>query len=90
MIYSVYGLNKITDIKEDQLNNPERTSFILKYKPLFKYSAGLTYFLAVLIGCFYGWKVLLIILFPLLAGIMYSKKLHPNIPRLKNIFPVKA
>ncbi|HHT18785.1 MAG: UbiA family prenyltransferase [Euryarchaeota archaeon] len=90
VIYSVYGLNKITDIKEDQLNNPERTSFILKYKPLFKYSAGLTYFLAVLIGCFYGWKVLLIILFPLLAGIMYSKKLHPNIPRLKNIFPVKS
>ena len=90
VIYSVYGLNKITDIKEDQLNNPHRTSLILKYKKLFKYSAGFTYFLAVLIACFYGWNVLLIILFPLLTGILYSKKLHPNIPRLKNIFPVKS
>jgi 4-hydroxybenzoate polyprenyltransferase len=90
VIYSVYGLNKITDIKEDQLNNPDRSNLILRNKKLFKYSAGVTYFFAVIIGCFYGWKVLLIILFPLMAGIMYSIEIHPRIPRLKDIFPVKS
>lgn len=90
VIYSVYGLNKITDIKEDRLNNPDRTNLILRNKKLFKYSTGITYFLAVIIGCFYGWKVLLIILFPLMVGIIYSIKIHPRIPRLKDIFPVKS
>lgn len=90
VIYSVYGLNKITDIKEDQLNVPERSNLVLKNQKLFKYSSGTTYFLAVIIGCIYGWKVLLIILFPLMAGIMYSIEIHPRIPRLKDIFPVKS
>lgn len=90
VIYSVYSLNKITDIKEDQLNTPERSNLILRNKKLFKYSSGITYFLAVIIACFYGWNVLLIILFPLLAGILYSIEIHPRIPRLKDIFPVKS
>ncbi len=90
VVYSVYGLNKITDIKEDQINNPDRSYLILRNKKLFKYSTGITYFLAVIIGCFYGWKVLLIIIFPLMAGIVYSIKIHPRIPRLKDIFPVKS
>jgi len=32
----------------------------------------------------------LIIVFPLLAGIIYSVKIHPRIPRLKDIFAVKS
>lgn len=90
VVYSVYGLNKITDIKEDQINNADRSYLILRNKKLFKYSTGITYFLAVIIGCFYGWKVLLIIIFPLMAGIVYSIQIHPRIPRLKDIFPVKS
>jgi 4-hydroxybenzoate polyprenyltransferase len=89
-IYSVYGLNKITDTEEDQLNAPERSNLISSNEKLFKYTSGACYIFAVAIAILYGWKVLLIILFPLMAGIIYSIKIHPRIPRLKDIFAVKS
>ena len=90
MIYSVYGLNKITDTEEDQLNAPERSDLISSHEKLFKYTTVSSYVLAVIIGLLYGWQVLLILLFPLLAGIIYSIKITPRIPRLKDIFAVKS
>lgn len=90
VIYSVYGLNKITDTEEDQLNAPERSNLISRHETLFKYSTVLCYILAVIIGLVYGWEVLLVLIFPLMAGVVYSIKIHPRIPRLKDIFAVKS
>ena len=90
MIYSVYSINKITDTEEDQLNTPERSDLISSHEKLFKYTTVSAYALAVIIGLLYGWQVLLILLFPLQAGMIYSIKLTPRIPRLKDIFAVKS
>ncbi len=89
-IYSVYGLNKITDTEEDIVNAPERSNLISRHEKLFKYTSVVSYIIAVIIGLWYGWKVLLIILFPLMAGIIYSIQIHTRIPRLKDIFAVKS
>lgn len=90
VIYSVYGINKITDTEEDQLNAPERSDLISSHRKLFKYTAVSAYVLAVIIGLLYGWQVLLVLLFPLLAGLVYSIQINPRIPRLKDIFAVKS
>ena len=90
VIYSVYGINKITDTEEDQLNAPERSDLISSHRKLFKYTAVSAYILAVIIGLLYGWQVLLVLLFPLLAGVVYSIQINPRIPRLKDIFAVKS
>lgn len=90
VIYSVYGLNKITDNEEDQVNAPERSLIIRGHENLFKYTTGISFILSMIIGLFYGWKVLLILLFPLIAGLIYSIKIHDSIPRLKDIFAAKS
>lgn len=90
VIYSVYGLNKITDTEEDQLNAPERSNLISSHQKLFTYSSVAAYILAVVIGILHGWQVILVLLFPLLAGVIYSIQVHPRIPRLKDIFAVKS
>lgn len=90
VIYSVYGLNKITDTEEDQLNAPERSNLIQSHEKLFKYTAIAAYGLALIIGLIQGWQVLLVLIFPLLAGIIYSIQIHPRIPRLKDIFAIKS
>jgi 4-hydroxybenzoate polyprenyltransferase and related prenyltransferases len=90
VIYSVYGLNKITDTEEDQLNAPERSDLISSHQKLFTYSSVAAYILALIIGILHGWQVLLVLLFPLLAGVIYSIQVHPRIPRLKDIFAVKS
>ncbi|MDO5836986.1 MAG: prenyltransferase, partial [Methanobacterium sp.] len=71
VIYSVYGLNKITDTEEDQLNAPERSNLISSHQKLFTYSSVAAYILAVVIGILHGWQVILVLLFPLLAGVIY-------------------
>lgn len=90
VIYSVYGINKITDTEEDQLNAPERSNLISSHEKIFKYTAVSAYALAFIIGLLYGWQVLLVLLFPLLAGVVYSIQINPQIPRLKDIFAVKS
>jgi 4-hydroxybenzoate polyprenyltransferase len=90
VIYSVYGINKITDTEEDQLNAPERSDLIKTHEKLFKYTTVSAYSLAVIIGLFHGWQVLLVLLFPLLAGLVYSIQINPRIPRLKDIFAIKS
>ncbi|WP_281774270.1 UbiA family prenyltransferase [Methanobacterium formicicum] len=90
VIYSVYGLNKITDTKEDQLNTPERSKIISSHLKLFKYTTFSALILSLIIGILHSWKVLLVLIFPLIAGLIYSIKFHPRIPRLKDICGVKS
>lgn len=87
--FSTYGLNKLTDFKEDLINAPERAKAIKKIELTFKISVALSFFLSLVLGFFKSILTLPILLFPLLLGILYSVRLSSKIPRLKDITGVK-
>lgn len=87
--FSTYGLNKLTDFKEDSINTPERAEAIKKIELIFKLSVAISFFLSLVLGFFESILTLPILLFPLLLGILYSVRLSRKIPRLKDITGVK-
>jgi 4-hydroxybenzoate polyprenyltransferase len=87
--FSTYGLNKLTDFKEDLINAPERAKAIKEIELIFKISVALSFFLSLVLGFFESILTLPILLFPLLLGILYSVRLSGKIPRLKDITGVK-
>ncbi|WP_394295691.1 UbiA family prenyltransferase [Candidatus Methanoperedens nitratireducens] len=89
VIFSTYGLNKLTDLKEDTVNNPERVGTIKKLGHIFKFSVALSFILALILGFLVNILILPVLLFPLFSGILYSIRLSKNLPRLKDITGVK-
>ena len=87
--YSIYGLNKLTDIKEDAINAPKRAELIKKIEPVFKFSLVFSFILSLLLGFSVNVLTLPILLFPLFSGTLYSIKFSKNLPRLKDILGVK-
>jgi len=86
-IFSIYGINKVTDKTEDSINRPE----IASKKTMFYLVPSIVSLLAsIAIGFINGLKVLLIILTPVIVGIIYSIRILPCIPRLKEIAGVKS
>ena len=88
-IFSTYGLNKLTDINEDAINNPERANIIKKMGVVFKFSIAISFLLSLILGFLENVMTLPVILFPLFLGLLYSVKLNSNMPRLKDITGVK-
>ncbi|WP_457751348.1 UbiA family prenyltransferase [Thermococcus sp.] len=89
IVFSVYGINKLTDIKEDEINNPERVSYVKRFEKALKYAVIVSFFLAVLLSAMTSPFAVLVILFPIVAGALYSIRLLPGYPRLKDITGVK-
>ncbi len=89
IVFSVYGINKLTDIKEDEINNPERVSYVKRFEKALKYAVIVSLFLAVLLSAMTSPFAVLVILFPIVAGALYSIRLLPGYPRLKDITGVK-
>ena len=87
--YGVYGLNKLTDIKEDIINAPERARLLKKIEPVFKLSLLFAFILSLLLGFLVNVLTMPILLFPLFSGTLYSVKFSKNLPRLKDILGVK-
>jgi 4-hydroxybenzoate polyprenyltransferase len=87
--FSVYGLNKLTDINEDSLNNPDRVKTIKKIESIFKYLVVLSFILSFVLGFLVNVLTLPVLSFPLLLGTLYSVKLSKNLPRLKEITGIK-
>lgn len=87
--FSTYGLNKLTDFREDSINTPERAEAIKKIELIFKLSVAVSFFLSLVLGFFESILTLPILLFPLLLGILYSIRFSRKIPRLKDITGVK-
>jgi 4-hydroxybenzoate polyprenyltransferase len=85
MVFSVYALDKITDSDEDAINMPERGAFLANRKKLVKGCAISAYALSALIVFHDNPLSLTIILFPIAANAVYGTRLHPSIPRLKDI-----
>jgi 4-hydroxybenzoate polyprenyltransferase len=89
MTLSVYSLNKLTDIKEDSINRPERINFLAgREKLILGYSLA-AFLVSAAIAYSIKPEALLVILIPLIANAAYSTKLLPNLPRLKDIPAVK-
>lgn len=87
--YGIYGLNKLTDIKEDAINNPERAVTIKKFEIVFKYSVAMAFIFSILLSISVNILALPVLLFPLFTGILYSVRISKNLPRLKDITGVK-
>lgn len=87
--FSIYGLNKLTDLKEDAINVPERVNIIGKIRPIFKFSVVFSFIFSVIFSFLINAHTLPVLLFPLFSGILYSVKLSKNLPRLKDITGMK-
>jgi len=88
--FAVYNLNKLTDKEEDSLNAPERAFFIRGREKILIIVSMISYLFAIILGTLENFIAVLVLLFPLCAGICYSVKISPNIPRLKDLFLVKS
>lgn len=87
LTFTIYNLNKLTDIKEDSINLPERAGFINKNKKVITYATIASYVAALSLAFLQNSFAVLIILFPLCMGIVYSIKILSF--RLKDILGVK-
>jgi len=92
VIYSVYSLNRLTDQEEDAVNMPERSLFVQGNEHFLLALAVVSYVVALFLGWLESPFAAVILLFPLVAGLLYSKNILSTvgIPRLKDIFLVKS
>lgn len=89
LVFSVYGINKLTDLKEDEINNPERVKYIKKVVGIFKYSILLSFILAIILSALTSFWAIFVVMFPIFSGVLYSIRVSPRYPRLKDITGVK-
>ena len=87
LTFAVYNLNKLTDIKEDSVNVPERAGFIEKNKHSVIWTAIISYIAALSLSFLQNPFAIFIILFPFCTGIVYSIKISSF--RLKDITGIK-
>jgi len=92
VVYSVYSLNRLTDQEEDAVNAPERSVFVEGNERFLLAAAAVSYIAALVLGWLESPFAALILLFPIISGIAYSKNIFSavGIPRLKDIFLVKS
>ena len=87
LTFTVYNLDKLTGIKEDSVNVPERAGFIEKNKNSVILATITAYIIALSLSFLQNHFAISIILFPLFIGVMYSIKISSF--RLKDITAVK-
>jgi 4-hydroxybenzoate polyprenyltransferase len=83
--FSVYSLNKLTDLKEDAVNMPERLRFLAGRKNLVLCYSLAAYALSILLAFMDMPSTVPIIFIPLVANLVYGSKLLPCMPRFKDI-----
>jgi len=85
--FTIYGLDKVSNIKEDSINLPERAGFIYKYRKIITVSIVVSYISALYFSVLKNPYAVLVVHFPLFIGLIYSIKIL-NI-RLKDITGIK-
>ena len=85
--YSIYSLNRVTDIEEDKKNLPDRVNFLARKKHVILFLSVASYIAAIIIGLHRNIKTVLIFLIPFLIGLVYSIKIKSF--RVKDIFAIK-
>jgi 4-hydroxybenzoate polyprenyltransferase len=89
MTLSLYSLNKLTDIKEDAINMPERLNFLRGRRNLIIAYSVASYLLSILLTIIDNPSSVIVVFIPLIANTLYGSKLLPILPRLKDIPVVK-
>jgi 4-hydroxybenzoate polyprenyltransferase len=86
-VFSIYTLNKATDKREDSINKPDQSS-----RPTTHYIAVslVTMILSLILGASVSLFAFLILLMPTLVGILYSVRVSPRLPRLKEVVGAKS
>jgi 4-hydroxybenzoate polyprenyltransferase len=84
-VFSVYSINKLTDIKEDAINFPQRLDFLKGRARLILVYSLIAYALSMLLVFLEKPMAIPVIFIPLLANALYSSRLIPGLPRLKDI-----
>ena len=87
LIFAIYNLNKLTDIKEDSVNVPDRAGFIEKNKRFVIWATIVSYIAAFSLSFLQNPLSIFIILFPFCIGLIYSIKISSF--RLKDITGIK-
>ncbi len=87
--FSIYGLNKLTDRKEDTINVPERTKFIKGKEHIIASFLLFSLMISLFLGVLQDILCVPILLFPLFTGIIYSVRVSSNLPRLKDMLGMK-
>ncbi|MBC7080906.1 MAG: UbiA family prenyltransferase [Thermoplasmatales archaeon] len=85
--YSVYSLNRVTDIEEDASNLPERVNFIQSKKNIIIFLSIFSYIFAIILGGIRNKYTIPIFLIPFFMGLIYSIKISSF--RLKDLFLAK-
>jgi len=85
MSFSLYSLNKLTDIKEDAINMPERLNYLRGRKNFIIGYSVAAYSMCMLLAFLDRPSSVAITLFPLIANALYGSKLLRGVPRLKEI-----
>lgn len=85
MVFSVYNLNRLTDLKEDAINIPERLGFIASRKKFISYCSLIAYAFSALPVYLDNPLELPIMFIPLATNAVYSFQYIPGIPRFKDI-----
>jgi 4-hydroxybenzoate polyprenyltransferase len=86
-VFSIYTLNKATDKKEDSINRPDQSSRSPTYYVAVSF---ITMILSLILGFLVSLFAFLILLTPTLVGILYSVRVSPRFPRLKEIVGAKS
>ncbi len=88
--FSAYSFNKITDTAEDRLNNPYRSEVIGRGRRIWTALSLISLFSSLVIGALHRILTIPILLIPFIAAFLYSYKVSPSIPRLKEVVGVKS
>jgi 4-hydroxybenzoate polyprenyltransferase len=85
--FSVYSLNKATDKVEDSINRPETTS---RGTAFYVGPSIVAMLFGLGIGAMIGPMVLITLTIPIILALVYSVRLLPSVPRLKEVVGVKS
>lgn len=83
--FSVYLLNRVSDLDEDSVSSPERASFFERHKMKVMVVVALLQFVSISVAFLFGRFFGVVTLLPILISVLYS--MGPS--RLKEIFFVK-
>lgn len=89
---TVYGLNRYTDLAEDQINQPKRVGGLVQ-RSFYVFAISSAYLIAIGLALVYGSvESVVLTLLPAVCGILYSVPLLPlrSFSRLKEVFLVNS
>lgn len=90
LCFSVYSLNKLTDVDEDAINMPERASLLAGRRRLVLCSSLGAHLLSILLVAMEEPLAVPVLFVPHAVNVIYGSRPIPGVPRLKDVFVVKS